>query len=343
MSEKKKGAFKEYPVGQQPDRIPLNRFHILAAKVEGLLASYGETHVPDATKKSKGRTTGDLDVMFIPHKSEGWQETVRNVIPNIVVWKTNGPQLMMVVKGLIDDNQYMIDVLLSNREEWSYRRFYHGFGVVLPAVIGSFARSLGYKFGQDGLYRRQRDIKNNYHNLKLTNSPPIALAILGLDPSVADGDDLFDPIKVADWIISSSRFDSDVWRNPPSDDGITIVVKNNKSHRAARQKAEVIDAYNRIDVSKKKSEVVNNNFEIERSMLGDAFIDDLLDQLNQSEKKASPVLTGDEVMEIMKITPGPEVGHWIKFANDLPEVQGLEPVEAKKIAVKILRSRINTS
>lgn len=340
--EKIKGAFKDYPQEQQPARIPLAKFPALAAKVEELLSPYGKIHIPDATKKSEGKkTTGDLDVMFIPHslphKNKGsWMETVRKAIPGIVVWKTNGPQLMMVVKGLIDDQQYMVDVLLSNEDEWDFRKVYHGFGVILPAVLGSFARSLGYKYGQDGLYRRQRDLKGNYHNLKLTNDPVVAFKILGLNPAILQSNDLYDPEKVADWIIASPRFDSDIWHEPPQDDGLTIVVKNQKSHRAARQKSEVIAAYNKIDAAKKKATIINNGFEIERKLLGNQFVDNLLAQLNKIEKASNPPITGQEVMQIMGIPPGPAVGQWVKYILNHPKIQGLEPEEANQTARTIL-------
>ena len=106
-----KGAFKDFPTESQPVRIPLEKFHELADKVRQLLTPHGQVFVPDAVRKSINKeTTGDLDVFFLPNK-EDWRQTVLKVFPNIVAKVSNGPQLMLVVRGLINDNQYMIDVL----------------------------------------------------------------------------------------------------------------------------------------------------------------------------------------------------------------------------------------
>jgi hypothetical protein len=285
--EAPKGAFKDYPKEQQPARIPMHLFPALAEKVKGLLLPYGQVFIPDATKKSTKTTTGDLDVLYIPNDPKNWQATVQKAIPGIVAVKTNAlgamtdtpNQLMMVVKGLVDENQYMIDVLLTSEQEKEFKQLYFKFGPIVPAILGSFARMLGYKFAADGLYIRRRDSKNNYHNIKLTNDPETALKIFKLDSSIVDTEQLYDPVGVANWVMSSPRFDSERWRNPPSDDGITVVVQNHKAHRAAKKKPEVILTYQILDNSNKKGTWRDDNLEIERQILGNQFVDNILKQI----------------------------------------------------------------
>lgn len=321
-NEETKGAFKSFPIESQPVRIPLGKFYELAEKVRQLLAPHGEVFIPDAVRKSINKdTTGDLDVFFVPNK-DNWKETVSNAFPNIVAKVSNGPQLMLVVKGLIDDNQYMVDVILSNQKEWDFVQFHHGHGVILPVILGSFARSLGYKFSRDGLYRRVQDPKGNFKNLLLTHDPKVAMKILGLDSDI-DYSILYTPETIAQWVVSSPRFDSRAWRSEPNDDGLTIQVKNNKSHRAARKKEEVQSAFKIIDQSNKQSNVPNN-LEVERKILGDQYIDSMLEKINQVEEKKQPVLTGSEIMQLLNIPPGPEVGKWVKFLSDNPQITDKE-------------------
>jgi len=335
-----KGAFKDFPEDQQPVRIPIEKFPLLAEKVRELLAPHGEIFIPDASKKAlKKKTTGDLDVLFIPHDRKNWMKIVRSVIPGIVAETRNGPQLMLVVKGLIDDKQYMVDIILSQRESWDFRRFYFSYGGIMPAVLGSFARCLGYKLGQDGLFIRLKDLKNNFHNYKLTNDTTTAFRILGLDPKALESDQLYTPEGMAQWITDSPRFDSDRWRNPPEDDGMTIVVKNQKAHRAAKKRPEVKRAYEIIDGTNKKATITNENFRMERAALGDNFVDEMLRKINEIKEKSRPaILSGHEIMQVLNIPPGPEIGKWVRFLATHPALKDADPNDptAKELAKQLL-------
>jgi hypothetical protein len=334
-SEEVKGAFKNHPSDVQPSRIPLDKFQQLSDKVESLLSPHGTVFIPNAIKKALGKKdTGDLDVLFIPKDRNNWRELVLSVIPGIVAKESNGPQLMMVVKGLIDDDQYMIDIILSKEQDWDFRKNYYSFGPIMPAVLGAFARTLGYKFAQSGLYIRLKKSNNNYVNLKLTNDVNTAFRLMGL--SIPPKDFLYDPVKISNWIISSSRFDSNRWHNPPSDDGITIVVKNQKAHRAAKKKPETQLAFDILDNAVKRSPL-NQNLEIERKVLGDNFVDNLLTQIEDIDKRNTKILDGKEIMSILGIPPGPEVGRWVKYIQDHPSLQGLNPVQAKPLAIDLLK------
>jgi hypothetical protein len=213
----------------------------------------------------------------------------------------------------------------------------------MPAVLGSFARCLGYKLGQEGLAIRLKDLKNNFHNFKLTNDVSTAFRILGLDHKVLETDQLYTPQGLAQWIINSPRFDSGRWHNPPRDDGLTIVVKNQKAHRALRKRPEVKEAYSIIDSAKKKGTLTNENYKIERSILGDAFVDQMLEKINQMLEKSRPaILTGHEIMQILNIPPGPEIGKWVQFLANHPKLKGVDPNDpaAKELAIALLKSGV---
>lgn len=232
---------------------------------------------------------------------------------------------MCVMKDLIGDgNQYMIDFILAKANSFDYRKKYSKFGTIIPAVVGSFARSLRYKFDQNQLALRLLSPKGNYHNIPLTSDFDTTLKILMLDPVPFYNDALYTPEQVAYWVTSSPRFDSDTWRKPPNPNGQTIVTKNKKSHRAIKQKPIVQKAYTLIDNTEKKGTWDNNDYKIERELLGSTFIDNIIARVNEIEKKEDKIITGNEIINHLGIKPGPEIGKILSYIS----IKGLSREEA---------------
>jgi hypothetical protein len=316
-SDKPKGAFKNYPKEQQPSRIPIQLYDDLEASVRAAVGSIGNLFVPSIKKVTYKDTAGDLDVIIDPNDRQAWKQEILNILGDkVVARENNGPQMMLVVKDLLPNgDQYMIDFILAKEGSFDYRKKYSQFGTIIPAVLGSFARSLRYKYEQNGLYARMQDKKGNYHNELLTKNYEDALKILMLDPKAVENDDLYTPEKVVKWITDSPRFDTNTWRRPPSADGQTIVTKNIKSHRAAKGRDDVKEAYELIDKVNKKGTWNNEDYKIERIVLGDDFVNGLKDRINSTIQKSNPIITGDEVIRITGLTPGPEIGNILKYIN----------------------------
>jgi len=221
-----KGAFKEFSAEEQPQRIPLTIYDTLKQTIENKLTNFGDVFIPSTQKSLDKLDTGDLDCIVNPFNRQTWREDLKRIFKDhIVVSKSNGPQIMFVMKDLIDDNQYMIDFILSNEGSFEYRKQYAKFGTIIPAVVGSFARSLRYKFDQNNLYLRLMSNKGNYHNIPLTNNFEIAMQILMLDMEPVLSDSLYTPEQVAEWVISSPRFDSRVWRGEEPDNIMNEEIK----------------------------------------------------------------------------------------------------------------------
>jgi hypothetical protein len=312
-----KGAFKEFPVEQQPQRIPLDVYEDLTLFMYAKLKDFGQVFIPSAQKGINKKDAGDLDVIIEPYNRNTWREDIKRIFAdNIIAHKSNGPQLMTVMKGLIDHNQYMVDFILSKEGSFEYRAQYAKFGTIIPAVVGSFARSLAYKFDQDQLGLRLMSRKGNYHNIPLTKDFSTALKVLMLDPKPVEQNKLYTPEEVAEWVISSPRFDSGIWKQPPDRAGQTIVTKNNKSHRSAKIRPEVKKCYEIIDSVQKSATWDNTNYRIERIIFGDEFIDSLLEKVADIEKKEDKVISGNEIMEFLGIKGGPVVGKIIRYIQD---------------------------
>lgn len=325
-----KGAFKHLPVDRQPERIPISKYEEISQFIGMRILAIGNYFIPDIRKAAAvGKTTtGDLDIIIDPSNRNIWKDDIKYLFPEIQDFVSNGPQLMTVM--IINGHRYMIDFILADEGSFVYRCNYAKFGTLIPAVVGSFARSLHYKFEQNGFYSRIKDSKNNYHNMLLTNDFSKALDILMLDKEVFYNGSLFTSEEVAQWIYNSPRFDSKLWNRPNQRDGQTIVTKNRKSHRAAKVRDEVQDCYDIIDAYVKILVIDNENYNIERKVLGDKVIDDILAQIVEITKKAELVITGKEIMDILGIGPGPKVGEIIKYIklNELTHDQAVHYVQS---------------
>jgi hypothetical protein len=341
--EEIKGAFKDFPIEQQPERIPLEVYDGLVEFIKYWFCDLAdEMFMPNAHKKAFGKTsTGDLDVVYVPNDREHWVDDIiyNNANGVLVAHKTNGPQLMTVMK--YNGHQYMVDFLLTKLDEFEWRKTYIGYGTLIPAVIGSFARSLRDKFAQDGFYARVKDEKGNYHNMKLTTDPHKAFNVLGLGNAALDTDELYTVEGVAKWVIGSPRFDSERWNQPPAVDGQTIVTKNRKSHAACKKKDEVIACYEIIDKANKKATWVNPNYGLERHHFGEKFIDDMLEEVKKIQMKSRTVLDGREIMEVTELR-GPEIGRAKEFLINRPEFinltqEELNKPENKQLAINMLK------
>ena len=335
MTEKIKGAFKDFPVAQQPIRIPINIYDDLARFVLSRIEGISECFVPSCEKSAGKPDTGDLDVFINPKNRNTWRVDFEKIFKDHIIAKiSNGPQLMVVMKDTIDDKKYMIDFILAKEGSFDYRKKYSKFGTIIPAVVGSYARSLLYKFDQNELSLRLISKKGNFHNIPLTNDFDTALKILMLDPKPYYEDKLFLAQEVAHWIAASPRFDSALWNKPLNTNGQSITVKNKKSHRAIKIKPNVQTAYDILDKVEKKASWDNSNYKIERQLFGDEFVDRIIEEANKIEEKEDKILSGHEIMEILKINEGGFiVGKILKHIreNNLTREQAISYVLELKI------------
>jgi len=107
---------------------------------------------------------------------------------------------------------------------------------------------------------------------------------------------------------------------------MNIKVKNKRAHRAAKMRPEVQKCYQIIDNANKTATWDNTGYKIERRILGDRFMDDVLAKVQEIEKKQDKVISGHEIMQITGITAGPSIGRIIKYIQD----NGLSREEAHK-------------
>lgn len=313
-----KGAFINHPASQQPDDITIDVIDRLSVTVASVFAKYGHLSVPRNYKDrmlQQGKTkTGDLDVLIIPNSAQ--RKQLISDRSDVVAAISNGPQLMCVIKDLLDDGkQYFIDFLQSNPTVQSSHMFYIEYGTAMPAILGVFARSLGYKFTQNGLALRLADKNGNYHNEYVATYIDDILKILMLDRApISRGDpQLYSALGVAKWIANSPRFDSELWRKKPSVEQ-NVVNVNRNAKRAIKAKPEIAEAFKYLDGVSKRSAIDNANFRIERSVVGSAAVDKALKALDAQVKTKVTLVSGKDLIAI-GFEPGVQLGQAIAQIN----------------------------
>jgi len=251
-------AFKGFDKAVQPERILISEYEDLCDKVYKKFSDF-DIVLPTIDKYTAvGKVdTGDIDVLILPTNRATWIDDIKKVCgESLKAFVKNGNQFMTSQSGLLKDKNCFIDfILCKNSNDLLWKIGYFNHGVCVPVVIGSFARSLSYKFAGDGLYKRVKDGKGNYHNIFITNDFKTACKVLGLPYYALPEyyDNLYSAQGVADFIVSSERFDCNTWKRPKNTDGRTITVKNRKSHNAIKKSEEVKNCYKIVDKCNKVS------------------------------------------------------------------------------------------
>lgn len=335
-----KGTFKYLPLEQQPERIPLVLIPALEKFIVEEFGHLGDCYFPNALKKSKEETTGDLDVIFVP-KCTTWKTEILGKLI-VIAHVNNGKQLMTVMENCLGNGKrYMIDFLITRQNELRFKTLFYSYGTMFSAILGSFARSIGYKFTDTALWRRVKTNHGQWRNYWLTNNPKCALTILGLDSDFIYDDAIYTSEGIASWIVSSSRFDSVLWNNG-SPDHIAVGIPINKNARdAIKKKSEVCDAYDLICLTDKQSIYPPGIDTFEVQQLGAPFVERMRQKINEVKVNSTLILSGHEIMEVLKIPPGPMIGkiqqyiseHW----KDMSETDKKSDILKKAAKRLILR------
>jgi hypothetical protein len=318
-NQESKGAFKYLPPELQPVRIPVAKIPLLEKKLVEEFSYLGDLHFPNTLKKCKKETTGDLDVLFVP-KIGCWRE---KILLSDYACETSGnkAQMMVVMNNLLgDDQRYMIDFLVVKEGGLEFKKLFYGYGTTFSALLGSFARSIGYKFTDYALYKRVKR-KNGWCNIQLTTEPKTALYILGLDPAFINNDAIFTPEGVATWISNSPRFDSNMWKygNP---DKIAVGIPINKNAREAIKKNEdTSDAYELLNLVEKVGGLVSLLYYEERFLTKQA-VRRIIKKIEEVTTNTEIILNGNEIMDFLGVKPSPLIGKYQKllaeYFKDIP-------------------------
>ncbi len=236
--------------------------------------------------------------------------------------KTNGSMIhiMFPFKGVF----HQLDIIVfKTATEYATGSLFYAQPVVFNAVVGHFARSLGYKFSTSGFLIHLTDSKGQNYYYPLTEDYKVGFSLMGLESG--PGEWIYgSPEKFAGWILKSERFDSDFFKQS----------SNQQSHRDAKsndfcQKVYDIISESNITSSYKPTPVdIRNKPEDEDRKV---YLEGLLEHemkicksrdlackisefIESKERVDKGILTGDDLISF-GLKPGPqfkEILEWVK-------------------------------
>lgn len=180
-------AMKEYGAR----RVSLDEYTELSAKLLEVLP-FEVVTIPYIRDK---KDFGDLDVLACGDGNEDIQQTLNDSLRlHGTPFKSNGNVVSFLFQHILQ-----VDVIFQPEDELEFARRYYSWGD-LGNLIGRVAKSLGWKFGNDGLWLRMEDASP----LLLTRDFDQALDLLGYDSEkFAQG---FDTSASAFEYVASSRY-----------------------------------------------------------------------------------------------------------------------------------------
>ncbi len=189
------------------------------------------------------------------------------------------------------------------------------------SVIGTLAMAYGYKFAQDGFYKRYFDKQGQYHDILVTQDLLLGMEMLGLDPNKWIDSTMVDDI--VDFISASPFFQSKFYDRKS--------MKNKRRTAIARRGVQDY-MYAKLENSESNvselshEEYLKTNFPV--------YFESVTNQIETIESKTHTVqMNGEIVMEAFSILPSKVVGKILIYISEL------DP-EAKEISGELKRQII---
>ncbi len=171
-------------------------------QIEGKFAD-GMSIIPLDDKES----FGDIDMVIIWDKSqeESGEDYFREIFGEKVISYTHlkNNKMDSLLLRLNSGKVAQVDFARTKNEIEFQAKMIHASMGHSSAVIGTLALANGYKFAQDGLYKRHFDKQGQSHDILITQDLLLAMEMLGFEPNkwidAKNIDDIVD-------LVSSSRF-----------------------------------------------------------------------------------------------------------------------------------------
>ncbi len=213
-----------------------------------------------------------------------------------------------------------VDFARTNDEMEFTAKIIHSSKGHSSSVIGTLAMAYGYKFAQDGFYKRYFDKQGQYHDILVTQDLLLGMEMLGLDPNKwIDASNVDD---IIDFVSTSPFFDSKFFDRKR--------LKNKR--RVAIEKRGVQNyMYSVLERRPKSRSSMDHEIYLKLNF------PEYMDQVNESIELINKVtktqeINGDEVMARFNIRPSKLVGEILLFIKlNFPEEK--EITESVKTAV----------
>ena len=199
-----------------------------------------------------------------------------------------------------DIKLYQIDLIFcGDPKTYSTVLYFYSKPVAWNSVVGQFARSLGYIFSTDGFFLLVRDARKQNRKILLTKNLELSYEIMQL-PGFKERDLFSSPDAFAEWVRSSPRFDSELFKGS----------HNRKSHRDSYGDSFCSQVYKILDECGQKTDIQVHNVDFsenpeidlnkamayEIGILGLEVVESMMDQLAKYKEFKKPILSGDVVI-----------------------------------------------
>lgn len=203
---------------------------------------------------------------------------------------------------------HQMDVIWANGpNDFKNKVFFYSNPTTFNAVLGHFARSIGYKFSDLGLHVHVTDRRKQNFFAYLTDELEKMMQILMLP--MPDLKFIFEkPENFVAWITSSAKFDSRLFEDH----------HNNRSHRDSKKDSFCEEVYRQLQESNCKAAVppvkidfadedpdLDAKLQVEKLVLGSKIVQRVMDQIEERSKIATPVISGSDLIS-WGFQPGPD-------------------------------------
>lgn len=251
---------------------------------------------------------GDIDLIVIWDRlqDESGEDYFREIFGNKLISCTHlkNDKMDSVLLRLDSGKVVQVDFARTRDEIEFQAKIIHASKGQSSSVIGTLATSCGYKFAQDGFYKRHFDKQGQYRDILVTQDLLLAMEMLGIDPNkwieMEKVDDIVD-------LVSSSCFFDNKFFNKET-------MKNKR--RAAIAKRSVQD-YLYTQLGKCDSVVNSVDHETyfrEKFEEYQKLVDEQIAVLET--KKSSLGINGEMVMEVFQLPPSKMIGNILKYIKE---------------------------
>lgn len=181
----------------------------LKAKVGGLVCDFQLTFTLEEKPDH-----GDVDILVLTHPEQDVFKVIETLEP--IKYKRNGHCHSFLYKSQFGNVH--VDFLVSSdpnlhRTKTQYYAFNN-----LSAVIGMVAKSLNFKYGTDGFFKRYKDKRGNWHDILISVDLNSGLECLGYTPKPLWIKNYKD---IVDYTSSSLMFSSEIFSSKDKEIGFS--------------------------------------------------------------------------------------------------------------------------
>lgn len=260
-------------------------------------------------------TFGDIDIVVIsnvdPDQSD--EDRIRSVFGESILryHHLKNDKMDSVLIRLASGKCVQVDFMRTKNIPDFEAKMIHGSKGHSSSVIGTLARSLGYKFSIDGFYKRFTDARGQSQDILITKDLFEAMRILGLDPEKWKDAKCVDDII---YFIATSKFFNPA---PFSQAELNHNKRSTVTKRSVqRHMYDQLSAMEPKPIPDHKSYFSTNFPDHYQSMVNS--------ELKISENTSAPeTINGKTIMTAFQLPPSPKVGEIIRFirANHPSEVE----------------------